>query len=238
MWGLYQPDAIATMQVDGEIYLLTADEGDPRDCRGHSEVKKAGKTKLPNGISEQDQKRLARLEISVSEVDRARYPDRLLSFGGRSFSIRSADGTLVFDSGDRLEREVARRWPAHFNSSNDRNAEMDDRSHKRGPEPEGITVGQVGDRTLAFIALERASVIAVYDVTDPRQPALLDMVSGRESSQSKSDVQNKQDLGPETMAFIPASRSPTGKPLLLVAFEVSGTTRLFEVRAVGQLAAS
>ena len=115
---------------------------------------------------------------------------------------------------------------------------MDDRSHKRGPEPEGITVGQVGDRTLAFIALERASVIAVYDVTDPRQPALLDMVSGRESSQSKSDVQNKQDLGPETMAFIPASRSPTGKPLLLVAFEVSGTTRLFEVRAVGQLAAS
>ena len=55
---------------------------------------------------------------------------------------------------------------------------------------------------------------------------------------NKSDVQNKQDLGPETMAFIPASRSPTGKPLLLVAFEVSGTTRLFEVRAVGQLAAS
>ena len=238
VWGLYQPDAIATMQVDGEIYLLTADEGDPRDCRGHSEVKKAGKTKLPNGISEQDQKRLARLEISVSEVDRARYPDRLLSFGGRSFSIRSADGTLVFDSGDRLEREVARRWPAHFNSSHDRNAEMDDRSHKRGPEPEGITVGKVGDRTLAFIALERASVIAVYDVTNPRQPALLDMVSGRESSQNKSDVQNKQDLGPETMAFIPASRSPTGKPLLLVAFEVSGTTRLFEVRAVGQLAAS
>ena len=73
VWGLYQPDAIATMQVDGEIYLLTADEGDPRDCRGHSEVKKAGKTKLPNGISEQDQKRLSRLEISVSEVDRARY---------------------------------------------------------------------------------------------------------------------------------------------------------------------
>jgi len=45
-------------------------------------------------------------------------------------------------------------------------------------------------------------------------------------------------LGPETMAFIPASQSPTGKPLLLVAFEVSGTTRLFEVRAGGQLASS
>ncbi len=40
------------------------------------------------------------------------------------------------------------------------------------------------------------------------------------------------------MAFIPASQSPTGKPLLLVAFEVSGTTRLFEVRRGGQLASS
>ena len=228
IWGLYQPDAIATMEADGQIYLLTADEGDPRDYRGHSEVKNAGTTKIPNAISEQDQERLSRLEVSVSKVDRSQYPDRLLSFGGRSFSIRSTDGTLIFDSGDRLERELARRWPAHFNSNHDRLVEMDDRSRKRGPEPEGITVGKVGDRTLAFIALERASVIAVYDVTDPTRPALLNMVSGRESSQSKADAANKQDLGPETMAFIPACHSPTGKPLLLVAFEVSGTTRLYE----------
>ena len=87
-------------------------------------------------------------------------------------------------------------------------------------------MGKVGDRTLAFIALERASVIAVYDVTDPTRPALLNMISGREASSSKADAPNKQDLGPETMAFIPASHSPTGTPLLLVAFEVSGTTRL------------
>ncbi|MEE2780699.1 MAG: choice-of-anchor I family protein [Planctomycetota bacterium] len=238
IWGLYQPDAIATMEADGQIYLLTADEGDPRDYRGHSEVKNAGTTKIPTAISKQDQERLSRLEVSVSKVDRSQYPDRLLSFGGRSFSIRSTDGTLVFDSGDRLEREIARRWPAHFNSSHDRNAEMDDRSRKRGPEPEGITVGKVGDRTLAFIALERASVIAVYDVTDPTRPALLNMISGREASSSKADAPNKQDLGPETMAFIPASHSPTGKPLLLVAFEVSGTTRLYEVRGGGLLASS
>ena len=231
VWGLYQPDAIATMQVDGEIYLLTADEGDPRDYRGHSEVKKAGKTKLPKAISKQDQKRLSRLEVSVSEVDRARYPDRLLSFGGRSFSIRSTDGTLVFDSGDRLEREIASRWPAHFNTNHDRNVELDDRSRKRGPEPEGITVGQVDDRILAFIALERASVIAIYDVTDPKQPFLLNMFSGRKAKKASSGQSEQDDLGPETMAFIPANQSPTGKPLLLVAFEVSGTTKLFEVRS-------
>ena len=115
---------------------------------------------------------------------------------------------------------------------------MDDRSHKRGPEPEGITVGQVDDRTLAFIALERASVIAIYDVTDPKQPFLLNMFSGRKAKKDSSGQSEQDDLGPETMAFIPASQSPTGKPLLLVAFEVSGTTRLFEVRGGGQLASS
>ena len=37
------------------------------------------------------------------------------------------------------------------------------------------------------------------------------------------------DLGPERMAFIKEKDSPTGKPLLAVAHEVSGTTTVFEI---------
>jgi hypothetical protein len=36
-------------------------------------------------------------------------------------------------------------------------------------------------------------------------------------------------LGPESLAFVPAANSPTGKPLLLMANEVSGTLTVFEL---------
>ena len=37
------------------------------------------------------------------------------------------------------------------------------------------------------------------------------------------------DLGPEGLAFVPAVRSPSKRPLLIVGNEVSGTTAIFEV---------
>ena len=35
---------------------------------------------------------------------------------------------------------------------------------------------------------------------------------------------------PEGLDFIPASESPNGKPLLIAAFEVSGTVAIFELK--------
>ena len=35
--------------------------------------------------------------------------------------------------------------------------------------------------------------------------------------------------GPEGLVFIPASDSPNGKPLLLVGYEVSGSTAIFQL---------
>jgi hypothetical protein len=40
------------------------------------------------------------------------------------------------------------------------------------------------------------------------------------------------DLGPEGLAFVPAHQSPTGRPMLAVGFEISGTTTLFDVVTV------
>lgn len=38
-----------------------------------------------------------------------------------------------------------------------------------------------------------------------------------------------RDLGPEGLKFVPAAQSPTGRGLLLVANEVSGTTSVYDV---------
>ena len=230
VWGLYQPDAIATLQHKGRTYLLTANEGDPRYYDGYSDVQKTGKLDPPKKISKKNRKRLARLEVSTANTE-LDSTDQLYSFGGRSFSILDSDGKLVFDSGDQLEREIAARWPEYFNSSNGMTVEMDGRSHKRGPEPEAVTVGNIQDQTYAFIGLERASVIAIYDVTDPEHPEFSGIHMGRNIEEGKPGAQQTSDLGPESMVFISAENAPEGKPLLAVAYEVSGTTTLYEIEA-------
>lgn len=228
VWGLYQPDAIATLQHKGRTYLLTANEGAPRNYNGYSDVKKAGKLALPKNISKKNRKRLARLEVS-NAITETGTTDRLYSFGGRSFSIRDSEGKLVFDSGDQLEREIAARWPEYFNSSHGTKVEMDRRSHKRGPEPETVTVGTINDQTYAFIGMEQASVIAIYDVTDPEHPEFCGIHMGRNIEEGKPGAQQASDLGPESLVFISAENAPDGKPLLAVAYEVSGTTTLYEI---------
>jgi hypothetical protein len=37
------------------------------------------------------------------------------------------------------------------------------------------------------------------------------------------------DLAPEGLTFVPASDSPTGQPLLIVGYEVSGSVAIFSI---------
>jgi hypothetical protein len=79
-------------------------------------------------------------------------------FGARSFSIWDASTMAqVYDSGNDFEVITAQCMPSQFNISNDEyeSKKLDRRSTKKGPEPEGVTVGAIGDKTYAFIGLER-----------------------------------------------------------------------------------
>ncbi|MFN4282805.1 MAG: choice-of-anchor I family protein [Alphaproteobacteria bacterium] len=231
--GMYQPDTIAAYTAGGRTYLVTANEGDARDWKGWSDEKRVAELKLdpksfPNAAELQKPENLGRLRVSGSfGVNAQGLHEKLYAFGGRSFSIWDADGRLVWNSDDMIERIVAQRYPDNFNASHTSNA-ADARSTAKGPEPEGLVVATLWGKPYAFVGLERMSGFMVFDISNPRAPRYIDYVNSRDFSgePKNGDV---GDLGPEGFAFIPASASGNGRPLLVVANEVSGTTSIYEI---------
>jgi len=159
--------------------------------------------------------------------------DTLFSYGARSFSIWSEDGKRVFDSGSEFERITASLIPGNFNGNNDENS-FDNRSDDKGPEPEAVTIGTINGQTFAFIGLERAGGIMVYNVTNPQNPGFVQYLNNRDFSVSQENLEAGMagDLGPEGLAFIAAEDSPNGKPMLAVGNEVSGTTTFYGVDVI------
>lgn len=237
VYGMYQPDAIASYVVGGVTYLVTANEGDTRDwSASNSEVSRVSSLTLDPSLpsSLKDDAVLGRLNVTNRRG--ASTPGgsfkELYTFGGRSFSIWTSTGSLVFDSGNQFELITAAAHPANFNASNTNNS-LDNRSDDKGPEPEGVVVGQVDGRFYAFIGLERIGGVMVYDVTDPHEPRFVQYINNRDFSVAdvKASVEGDgavKDLGPEGLLFIPAAQSPNGKPLLVVGNEVSGTTTIYQ----------
>lgn len=223
VFGLYMPDAIASYQVGGQTYYFTANEGDDRnDFLNPDEtttVSNAGydldNATFPTETTLKTNASLGRLTVSNASGlrgDTDAVPDndidRILSYGGRSFSILDSTGARVYDSGDMIEMIVASQFPALFD---------DGRSDNKGPEPEGVTVAKIGARTFAFVGLERSHLTLAFDVTNPLSPTFA------------AGFQRSGDLNPEGMVVIEAADSPTGKPLLLVSSEVSNTLTIFEI---------
>ncbi|MEW6130168.1 MAG: choice-of-anchor I family protein [Acidobacteriota bacterium] len=233
--GMYQPDAIATFRYRGQTYLITADEGDSRDYPGFNEERRVSTltldpTAFPDAATLKGNAQLGRLTVTAAngDTDGDGDYDKLYVFGGRSFSIRKTSGELVFNSGDQFEQITAQSNPGGFNSSNDSNSSFDTRSDNKGPEPEGVTLGELYGRAYAFIGLERIGGIMVYDITDPYAPRFVQYVNNRDFTGNPA-AGTAKDLAPEGLIFVPASDSPTNKPLLVTANEVSGTTTIYEI---------
>jgi hypothetical protein len=126
------------------------------------------------------------------------------------------------------------------NSNHEEGPSFDNRSDNKGPEPEAVAVGKVRGQTYAFVGLERAGGIAVYNVTDPAAATFVEYVNPRDftagpyltaGDDTTGDWEAAGDLGPEGIAFISEDDSPTGAPLLVVANEVSGTTTVYTITA-------
>ena len=84
--------------------------------------------------------------------------------GSRGFTIFKRDGSVVYESGASLEQAIAAvgHYPDHRN--------------KKGVELESVEVATFDGVPMLFVASERASLIAVYDLTDPANPVLKQML--------------------------------------------------------------
>jgi hypothetical protein len=242
--GMYLPDAIASYSVGGQTYLITANEGDARaDWPGLNEEVRirahcsagldpavfAGATGLAADPLLNDSN-LGRLRVTSlpngndTGKNAAGQCNKLHAFGARSFSIWATGGTgamtRVYDSGDELEQRTVALPNVLFNASHDANT-LDGRSASKGPEPESVTTAKFGNKTYAFIGLERVGGLMVYDVTTPTAPSYVTYLNSRDGITG--------DRGPEGLVFVPAAQSPNGKPLLIVGNEVSGSTSVLQV---------
>lgn len=235
VFGMYQPDAIKAFEANGQVYIISANEGDSRDYSAYSEEDRVkdlilDPTAFPNAANIQMSDSLGRLNITTSmgDTDNDGDYDELYAYGARSFSIWDAQANLVWDSGDDFAQQLLLAHPAEFNSNNDDNSSFKSRSDDKGAEPEAVEVAMINGQRFAFIGLERMGGVMVYNITDPTNPTFVSYYLNRNFSVDADDA-NAGDLGPEDLKFIPASESPNGKNLLITANEVSGTLSIYEI---------
>ncbi len=185
-------EIVVTLQENNHIVLIGADGA----ISGHFS---AGAVDL-TGI---DTKRDGRIDLTGEKAGVLREPDAVkwvdpnhfvvanegdYEGGSRGFTIFNRDGTVVYDSGASLEREMVAlgHYPDNRNS--------------KGVELESVEVAVFDGVPHLFVASERASLIAVYDLTDPAAPVLKQILPS--------------GISPEGMVAIP------GRNLLATANEV------------------
>ena len=237
LMGIRMPDSIALYTAeDGTDYLVTANEGDAREWGEEGSESfylnedernfKDGETS-PSGKITAENSGLTGKVVFFNSEDYDGLQDGVdYLYGGRSFSVFRADEnglTEVYDSGSEIEAKTAEYVPEHFNCSND-DKTIDDRSGKKGPEVESVTVGTVGERIYAFVGLERVGGVMVYDITDPENTVFANYINSRDYSE---DIAG--DNSPEGLCFIPAADSKDGEAYLLAACEVSGTVAAYQL---------
>lgn len=175
-------EIVVTLQENNHVVVIGADGV----VAGHFS---AGAVDL-TGI---DTKKDGRLDFSGEAAGALREPDAVKwidadhfvmanegdwNGGSRGFTIFNRDGSVVFESGASPEQAMAAlgHYPDHRN--------------KKGVELESVEVAVFDGVPTLFVASERASLVAVYDLTDPTKPVLKQILPS--------------GISPEGMVAIPA----------------------------------
>lgn len=160
----------------GSVDLTQIDSTDERPNRVSQSQSQAGRLREPDGVT----------WISKDQFVTANEGD--LNGGSRGFTVFNKDGSVAYEAGNRLEHLTARI--GHYN---------DKRSDAKGNEPENAEFGRYQGTDYLFVASERSSVVAVYDLSQKNAPAYKQVLPA--------------GVGPEGVLAIP------GRNLLVAASE-------------------
>eukprot|EP01024_Parvocaulis_polyphysoides_P074379 TRINITY_DN959_c0_g1_i3.p1 TRINITY_DN959_c0_g1~~TRINITY_DN959_c0_g1_i3.p1 ORF type:complete len:598 (-),score=129.10 TRINITY_DN959_c0_g1_i3:166-1959(-) len=295
--SLYTPDVIDVFEHEGVEYIITANEGNSKEI----EEDEAGVLQdfseeidgedLAQYVKDPDLKMALSDEAMLGGMTFSKFEGAYLggddqnvyTYGGRSVSIwEAATLTLVYDSGDLIERTHKTDFPDIFNMNavdefcptpdkypkygstqeeivanilleiqdniaNDPDYEIpdefealmkgpkdgfDQRSDAKGPEPESVVHGMVGDRRLMFVGNERTSTIFMFDITIPSEAFLIDAIYDGAIEGTWWDQLVAGTVGPidpEGLLFISAEQFPGNEPILMVSSALAGGVHLFRI---------
>lgn len=224
--GLRQPDGIAVLSEKGRHYIYTANEGASRDYSFYSDETDI-LALLEKKLLNSDLFNLTWLNALKKHTFSKMEPclkgpcNHVEAFGSRSMSVFDGKtGKILFDSGDQIEKMIAKTVPSLFNwNAKKGKLKIDARSEDKGAEPEMVTIGEWNDKKVAFLGLERMTGIIVWDLKNPEKPLIIDYYL------------DPKDRGPEGILFISAQKSPFPRiPLLIVGYEYSKSIVIYSIQ--------
>lgn len=233
VYAMYQPDTISAYTVGGKDYFVTANEGDDRDDYYGESVKASKLTHTAIGD-------VGDLKVNPDLGDANGDGDyeELYAYGTRSFSIWDGEtGTLVYDSANQMATTVASQIDnAYFNTRPKKGKwyGTDERSEKKGIEPEALTLAHIDGKTFAYIGLEKQGGFFVYDITDPANATMVEY--NNDIDYTKTFDYDKTDATANVPADID-DMAPEGsvtfaqdsKNYYALSSEVSGTVSVYEL---------
>lgn len=132
-------------------------------------------------------------------------------------SVLGPLGSVRFDTGLELELLTAGLSPLTSTRTRPPVAELDNRSDNKGPRARGRRHWRGGRAQLPLPGRRAPGGLFAYE---------LDGASADFAAYANT---RPADLGPEGVRFIPRRDSPTGRALLLVTREISGTVAAFQI---------
>lgn len=212
MTALRQPDGIATFQHKGVTYIVTADEGEDL---GNNRSMPVDPSKVPDSTVAAINSLSERRTFWHLDQTGDGLADTIAYSGGRSVSIRTVDGTVVWDAGNVIEQAVTQLALLGLNS---------DRRNGLSIEPENLVVGELGGKRMLFVGIERGRSIAVFNISDPLAPQFDGLIYDPDIGNAFNNF--------EGLTFVSAEDSWNGKAYLIASAEDHSWTHLFELSVV------